>query len=128
MVSRIPIDAETAALLTRMSTRPNSLTAASTMASYDVGSRRSATTTVASPQAVSIRFCVSFARSSNTSTRTTRAPSAAKRTEMAFPVPTPGPLEPAPVTMATMPSSRLDPSVTKTPRCGGTLPLPASAP
>ena len=39
------------------------------------------------------------------STRSTLQPSLAKRVEIALPVPTPGPLEPAPVTMATLPSN-----------------------
>ena len=40
------------------------------------------------------------------STRRTFAPSRAKRIDVALPVPTPCPLEPAPVTMPTLPSSR----------------------
>src|SRR5262245_64825476 len=50
---------------------------------------------------------VSSARSFTWSTQRTRAPSRAKRIAAALPFPRPGPREPAPVTIAILPSSRV---------------------
>ncbi len=60
----------------------------------------------ASPPSVAISFTVSSARSTVESTQSTRAPSRAKRIDVALPLPRPGPREPPPVTIATLPASR----------------------
>ncbi len=66
----------------------------------------SAAKTPASPPSVAICFAVSSAFSALRSTQSTRAPSRAKSSAAALPLPTPGPRDPAPVTMATLPSRR----------------------
>src|SRR5262249_42008001 len=60
----------------------------------------------ASPPSARISRTVSSARLSSWSTQRTRAPSRAKRMAVALPFPIPGPREPAPVTMATLPARR----------------------
>ena len=59
----------------------------------------------ASPPSDSIIRSVSLARSSIWSTSSTLAPSRAIRIAAAFPFPIPSPLDPAPVMIATLPSS-----------------------
>jgi hypothetical protein len=54
---------------------------------------------------LAIAAAVSRARSSTASAQSTFAPSRAKRIAVAFPLPSSGPLEPAPVTIATFPAS-----------------------
>ena len=98
-MSRRLVEDGIAALLTKMSTVPYWETAACTIRGASDRSLRSAVTMSASPPSDSIMFRVSLARSSNLSTSTTRAPSRANSTAMARPVPRPGPLDPAPVTI-----------------------------
>ena len=89
------------ALLTRMSTRPNSSIASATRFVHESGSDTSVATVRARLPACSTSFAVSASRS------TRRAPSARSAPASASPWAnaTPSPLE-APVTMATLPSSR----------------------
>ncbi len=94
-------------LLTRMSTPPNASTAARTMASHCAATVTSAAKTSAVPPSFAMMSRVSSARSGCRSTSSTRAPSRASSTALAFPVPMPGPgVDPAPVTMAIFPSTR----------------------
>src|SRR6266702_4636092 len=94
-------------LVTRMSTVPNASTAARTIASHEAARVRSPPNTAALPPSSSIICRVCSARSGYRSTSRTLAPSRASTTAVALPVPIPGPgVEPAPVTIATLPSTR----------------------
>ena len=92
-------------LLSRMSTRPYRSTAAWAMRSQSSSLVMSPWMVDASPPSCLITSSVSLARSSTMSTSRTLAPSRANRMDAALPFPIPSPLEPAPVTMATLPSS-----------------------
>src|SRR5918998_2722212 len=106
MSTTVPTEARPM-LLTSTSTVPNASTARWTIASQSAARVASAWTTRASPPSFSISSFVSSARSAYRSTSTTFAPSRASTTAVALPVPTPGPgVEPAPVTIATLPSTR----------------------
>src|SRR5204862_5607243 len=94
--------AEPPTLFTRMSTRPNFFTHAWTMAETAAASVTSQRC-VAMPGALST---VSASAAASRSTAKTLAPSSTKRTVVARPLPQPGPIEPAPVTMATLSLSR----------------------
>jgi hypothetical protein len=59
------------------------------------------------PPSLSMIAAVSAAAASSTSTAKTVAPSRANNTAVALPFPHPDPLEPAPATSATLPSSRI---------------------
>ena len=93
-------------LLSSMSSRPYSETAKSTSALHSSSLRTSAANAEAIPPSASISASVSLARSIFISPRTTFAPSRANNVAVAFPLPIPSLLEPAPVTIATFPSSR----------------------
>ena len=93
-------------LLSRMSSRPYRSMQASTIRSQSAARVTSACTVDATPPSAWIISIVSAARSSVMSTSRTFAPSRANSVAVARPLPTPGPLEPAPVTIATFPSSR----------------------
>ncbi|MNT50288.1 hypothetical protein D3C72_1872020 [compost metagenome] len=75
------------------------------MASTSEASVASPVQAVMSPPASRARASVSAMASALLSTANTFAPSCAKRTATARPLPQPGPTQPAPVTMATFPSS-----------------------
>ena len=93
-------------LLSSTSRRPHRSTAASTIRRQSSALMTLASNTSASPPSSRIMARVSSARACTLSTKRTLAPSRANRTAAALPLPTPGPLEPAPVTIATFPSSR----------------------
>src|SRR5262245_7106693 len=93
-------------LLCRMSTVLQRSTAACTIASQSALRVTSAAKIAASPPSCVICLAVSSARSSCASTQRTAAPSRAKRMAAALPLPSPGPREPAPATMATLPARR----------------------
>ncbi len=102
----VPSDASPM-LFTRMSTVPKASTAALTIASHSAARVTSAPNTLALPPSSSIICRVCSARSGCRSTSRTLAPSRASTTAVALPVPIPGPgIEPAPVTIATLPSTR----------------------
>src|SRR3954471_24554526 len=102
VISTGPPAAEPPTLFTRMSTRPNLSRQALTMAAIALPSVTSQIW-VAMPFALST---VSFKLPASRSTAKTLAPSSAKRTTVARPLPHPGPTEPAPATMATLSLSR----------------------
>src|SRR5437773_9261143 len=60
----------------------------------------------AMPPSDRITSTVSWARFTSRSTQSTRAPSRANRIAAALPLPSPGPRDPPPVTIATLPVSR----------------------
>jgi hypothetical protein len=94
-------------LFTSTFSPPKASTAARTIASQSAERVQSAANTSAVPPSDSMRAFVSPARSGTRSTHRTRAPSRASTTADARPVPTPGPgVDPAPVTIATFPSTR----------------------
>src|SRR5262245_50859623 len=93
-------------LLWRMSRPPHRSTAALTMATHSPARVTSAAWASASPPSARMSPAVSSARSFTWSTQRTRAPSRAKRIAVALPFPRPGPRDPAPVTIAILPSSR----------------------
>src|SRR5688572_25375924 len=97
LISTGPPGADPPTLLTRMSTRPNFCSHAATMPCTAPESVMSQTC-VAMPGALDT---VSRRNCSLRSTANTFAPSSAKRTAVARPLPQPGPTEPAPATMAT---------------------------
>jgi hypothetical protein len=71
----------------------------------------SALNTMQSPPSSLISRLVSSAASRLQSTAITRAPSLVKRMAVAFPFPIPGPIEPAPVTIAIFPATRFPTSL-----------------
>jgi hypothetical protein len=89
------------ALLTRMSTRPNSATVASTSAWQSSGLATSVRTAMARRPARSTACCVSASRSTRRAPSATSAPASASARAKTAPSP-----EDAPVTIATRPSSR----------------------
>src|SRR6476660_2199078 len=89
------------ALLTRMSTRPNSSIASATRFVHESGSATSVATVRARRPTAFTSFAVSSSRSARRAPRATSAPASARPWANA----TPSPLE-APVTTATLPSSR----------------------
>src|SRR3954466_12869339 len=100
-ISTGPPAAEPPTLLTRMSRRPKCATQASTI---------SFTALPSVTLQIWLRICdecfsVASRFFSFVSTAKTRAPSSAKRVAIARPLPHPGPTEPAPVTIATLPLS-----------------------
>src|SRR5688572_11877794 len=102
LISTGPPGAEPPMAFTRMSILPNAETQACTIFSTCPPSSRS--------QIWAFReeffSSVSRSRSASLSTAKTLAPSSAKRTAVARPLPQPGPTLPAPETMATLPSRR----------------------
>src|SRR4051794_9113511 len=89
-----------AALLCRQSTRPKCSTVAATIALTELSSDTSQVMAMAWPPPASISRPVSSADEPLTSTTTTSAPSDDRRRAVVRPIP-----EPAPVTIATLPSS-----------------------
>src|SRR4051794_5354105 len=89
------------ALLTRMSTRPNSAMVASTSAVQSSGSETSVRTVIARRPASSTRLLACASRSSRRAASATSAPASARARAKSTPSP-----EDAPVTIATRPSSR----------------------
>src|SRR3954471_3208178 len=107
VISRMPWrGSDTPTLFWRMSSRPYRSTAAATIRSHWSRFVTSAATATAVPPLASIAATVSAARSTTWSTQTTLAPSRANRIDVALPLPTPSPREPAPVTSATFPFKR----------------------
>src|SRR5262249_39743866 len=96
----------TPTLLCRTSRPPQRPTASATIASQSALRVTSAAKASASPCSARIKLTVSSARSFCASMQSTRAPSRALRMAAALPLPTPGPLDPAPVTIAILPRSR----------------------
>src|SRR4029453_2773422 len=93
-------------LLWRMSRPPHRSTAALTMPTHSPARVTSAAWASASPPSARMSPAASSARAFAGSTQRTRAPPRAKRIAAALPFPRPGPREPAPVTIAILPSSR----------------------
>ena len=89
-------------LLSRMSTRPHFDMQASTIAFTSAFFAEFASTAKASPPSLAISPTVSSAAARFRSTHSTLAPSRAKVTAVHLPLPQPGPLEPAPTTIATL--------------------------
>src|SRR6218665_1777355 len=106
LISTGPPLAEPPTLLTSTSMRPNAAmqrATASAMASPRVTSQLRP---MKRPPAATTRRSVSAMRSRSRSRPKMLAPSSAKRTAMARPLPQPGPTEPAPVTKAILPARR----------------------
>src|SRR2546425_259540 len=98
LISTGPPGAEPPTLLTRMSMRPHSLRQDCTIALTETPSVTSQICILTAA------FCtVSRRLAASRSTAKTFAPSSAKRTAVARPLPQPGPTEPAPVMIATRP-------------------------
>src|SRR5581483_9746396 len=93
-------------LLSSTSMRPKALRHAATIASISAGRETSAVNAVALPPSPRMILAVSSAAAPLRSTQNTCAPSRAKVTAVALPLPQPGPIEPAPTTIATLPLSR----------------------
>src|SRR6267142_1964581 len=93
-------------LLSSTSMRPKVLRQAATIASTSRALAASAVNAVASPPSDVMISTVSWAALPLRSTQNTRAPSRAKVTAVALPLPQPGPIEPAPTTIAVLPLSR----------------------
>src|SRR5947208_14984952 len=93
-------------LLCSTSSPPQRPTASATIASQSALWVTSAAKASAWPFSARMSPTVSSARSFCASTQSTRAPSRAMRIAAALPLPTPGPREPAPVTIAILPASR----------------------
>src|SRR5207248_8196597 len=93
-------------LLSSTSIRPYELRHASTIASTSAARETSAVNAVALPPSEAMIFAVSSAAAAFRSTQNTCAPSRAKVTAVALPLPQPGPIEPAPTTSAVLPLSR----------------------
>jgi hypothetical protein len=96
-IMRRSLPSEAPALLTRMSTGANTLSARAKMWSTPSGVATSASTAIAVPPASSIPLATDSARSPYRSATTTVAPSRAKSSAVARPIP-----EPPPVTTATV--------------------------
>src|SRR3954454_3865681 len=94
-------------LLSRRSMRPKSAMHAFTIASTSLLFVTSARNGSASPPSPEMMFAVSSAAERFMSTQKTLAPSRAQATALAFPLPQPGPLEPAPTINATLSFRRL---------------------
>src|SRR5215467_11800678 len=93
-------------LLSSTSMRPKALRQASTIASTSEALDTSAVKEAALPPSPLMMLTVSSADAALRSTQNTCAPSRAKVTAVALPLPQPGPIEPAPTTIATLPLSR----------------------
>src|SRR5215470_1432417 len=91
---------------------------AATIASTSPAFETSAVNAMALPPSPVMIFTVSSAAAALRSTQNRRAPSRAKVTAVALPLPQPGPIEPAPTTIATLPLSR---SINSSPRPAGSL-------
>src|SRR5437660_723919 len=89
-------------LLSSTSTRPHLARQASTIALTWVLLDASHSKEAASPPSLAINPTVSSAAARLRSTQNTLAPSRAKVTAVHLPLPQPGPLEPAPTTIATL--------------------------
>src|ERR1700756_4588227 len=83
------------------------------IASTSLAFETSAVCAIALPPSPVMIFTVSSAAAPLRSTQNNCAPSRAKVTAVALPLPQPGPIEPAPTTIATLPLSR---SIKSTPR------------
>src|ERR1051325_5864077 len=94
-------------LLSSTSMRPKSATHAVTIASAASLLVTSARNGSARPPSPEMMFAVSSAAARLMSTQNTLAPSRAQATAVAFPLPHPGPIEPAPTINATLSFSRL---------------------
>ncbi len=79
---------------------------AATISATSAAFAASAASANARPPSFSMIRAVSRAAASSRSAQTTLAPSRAKRTAVAFPLPQPGPIEPAPTTRATLSERR----------------------
>src|SRR5450631_2169989 len=93
-------------LFCRMSSRPYRWTAAAARRPQSSGRETSHSKIEAVPPSPEILATVSAARLATWSAQSTCAPSRAKRIAAALPLPSPAPLDPAPVTIATLPASR----------------------
>src|SRR5450432_1418619 len=93
-------------LLSSTSTRPKVLRHAATIASTSPALAASAVKAAALPPSAAMILTVSSAAAPLRSTQNTCAPSRAKVTAVALPLPQPGPIEPAPTTIAVLPLSR----------------------
>src|ERR1700694_490616 len=93
-------------LLTRMSSLPQASAVRATIAWHDTGTLTSPSTICETPPSASISRLVSSTHCATVSTSVTRAPCRARTTAVARPLPIPSAREPAPVTMATLPSRR----------------------
>src|SRR5882672_4490272 len=93
-------------LLSSTSMRPKVLRQAATIASTSRALAASAVNAVASPPSDVMISTVSWAALPLRSTQNTCAPSRANVTAVALPLPQPGPIEPAPTTIAVLPLSR----------------------
>ena len=82
--------------------RPHLAMQASTIALTSAFFEASASKAIASPPSLAIRPTVSSAAARLRSTQNTLAPSRANVTAVHLPLPQPGPLEPAPTTIATL--------------------------
>src|SRR5215475_10125105 len=89
-------------LLSSASTRPHLARQASTIALTSALFEASHSKAAASPPSLAMRPTVSSAAARLRSTQNTLAPSRAKVTAVHLPLPQPGPLEPAPTTIATL--------------------------
>src|SRR6266851_2381112 len=105
-VSTGPPSALIPTLLCRTSMRPQVSTHLVTRPATSDDCDTSARHDTQMPPSASMIALVSATASSLMSTRKTLAPSRAKSTAVALPLPQPGPLEPAPVTTATLPARR----------------------
>ena len=106
LVSTGPPTSTMPTLLWRTSTRPNAFMQASTIAATSFALLTSQATASQTPPSPSMMRLVSRAAASLRSAAKTLAPSRAKSTAVALPLPQPGPIEPAPVTSATLSLSR----------------------
>ena len=86
--------------------RPNALRQASIMALTDALLVTSHSCAVMAPPNSATQSSVSFMESPSLSTANTLAPSRANSTAVALPLPQPGRIEPAPVTIATLSFNR----------------------
>src|SRR5215471_4700898 len=106
VVSTGPPTSTMPTLLCNTSIRPNALKQASTIAATSSASDTLPATASQVPPSLSMIRLVSAAASRLMSAANTFAPSRAKSTAVALPLPQPGPLEPAPETKATLSLSR----------------------
>lgn len=100
----VPFGPPMPTLFTSTSTPPKRATASPTMPRQSSRHVTSAATTRDSPPSSAIISAVRAAQARSRSTSTTRAPASASRMAAARPLPIPSAWEPAPVTIATLPS------------------------
>jgi hypothetical protein len=105
-MSQTPPSSAIPTLLFRMSMRPWRSRVASATRLISASLATSAAIACALPPSCSISAVVSPAASPLRSTQTTFTPSRAKVTAVALPLPQPGPIEPAPITIATLSRKR----------------------